>query len=141
MTAYPRLLDAIDTRVAELGYHAVSPAERTIFLVCALDAEMTRGSVLDWLSSPSGERAVDTVAALNEIGASRCAAIVEQMLAPFGPDGPPKEEGARVAAIEALEPATVERWRALAAELCEWPDDIDALLRAFIANHVELQPG
>jgi hypothetical protein len=63
MTAYLQLLNAIDTHVAKFGYHAVSPAERTIVLVCALDAEMTRGSFLDCLSSSSGELAVDTVAA------------------------------------------------------------------------------
>ena len=51
MTAYLQLLDAIDTRVAKFRYHAVLAAERTIAVICALDAEMTRGSVVDWASS------------------------------------------------------------------------------------------
>jgi hypothetical protein len=130
----------IRSRVADVGYHAASPAERTVFLICDLDVEMTFRSALDWLGSPAGELAMETARALRDVGASRCAALFDEMMALFGPAGPPKHHAAREIAIEALSPATIERWEVLAAELGKWPDDIGALLEAFIAKHVEPRP-
>ena len=136
MPTYDEALAIADTIV---GAHdgdprRVSGAVRTFHLIGRLYFEVTAGGVPRWLTNRSGRYTTETVKALEEIGASECAAVVREILGLFG-TGLPEDEVQRSAEVEKRYPAAWPRWRELGDCLLDWPDDVDALLRAHFASH------
>jgi transposase len=71
------------------------------------------GGVVQWLTNGSGAYAVETVSALDEIGARHAAATVRSILAFFEAGAPPHDPMARAAVVEQLLPSAEAAWRQL----------------------------
>jgi hypothetical protein len=136
-TSYDEAINAADAAVRARGFdaRAVSPAVRTVYLVGQLDFELTTGGVIQWLTNRSGGYASDTAHALDEIGATNCATLLRKILSFFRDGAVPEDDVARVAQIGLLRPAVDAAWRELGDSLLEWPDDVDVLLRRYVASH------
>lgn len=135
MDRYVGALRAADAIVARHGYdvHAVPHPVRVVYLVGQLEFELVGGGVAQWLSNRSGRYAGATVAALREIGAEACACIVERMIVPIGPEERLDDDAWRADVVRLAPIDVVGAWRSLADDLLEWPDDVDALLRRYVA--------
>jgi hypothetical protein len=134
---YDDALRFADEAVRARGHDPRSTAHavQVLYLVGQLDFEITTGGVIQWLTNRSGRYPAETVGALEEIGASRCAAIVKDILALF-PGGRPSENDVdRTSQVQRLLPSAEPTWRALGDSLLDWPDDVDALLREFVDHH------
>lgn len=103
-----------------------------VYLITQLDFEITNGGVAQWLTNSSGKYAVETAAALREVGASRCAALVDELMLQLGDQWSPLDEAKRSALVAALLPNIHSQWRTLADELLGC-DDVDTLLRRYIS--------
>ncbi len=115
---------------------ALPPSMQTVDLINYLDFEVHLGSVYGWLIN-MGHEGPDTVKALEAVGAHRCAALVREILE-FFPDGEPApDDRDRVRQMETASEADLDRWRELGERLLQWPDDIHALLQAYITAHEE----
>jgi hypothetical protein len=135
MIPFEEALASADRQVGERGVDHVSSVVRSVYLITQLDYEITLGSVLGWLTNTSGGYARETAQALDEIGATKCAEIVHQIISPFGANAPPLDDVARSVEVQRLVPANDKFWRKLADQLLEWPDDVDRLLREFVQRH------
>jgi Domain of unknown function (DUF4375) len=71
-------------------------AVRVVYLVGQLDFEVTVGGVIQWLTNRSGRCAAETASALEEIGATKCAELVNMVLMAFPGARPPEEDAERV---------------------------------------------
>ena len=74
---------------------------------------------------------MDTVAALDAIGASQAAALVRRAVAMFPESDPPRDRDTRCALMEQL-PAQAEEWSALDDQFYAYPDDLTSLLRRYV---------
>jgi hypothetical protein len=132
---YEEALTFADAEVLRLGHEHVAWPVLVMHLIGKLDFEITCGGVVQWLGNTSGGYTRETIKALEEIGARRCAEIVRQIVAPFPGGVPLADEVARTAQVVDLDPNHYPMWNRLADELLEWPDDVDQLLRAHFAAH------
>jgi hypothetical protein len=130
-----KVFSTTDARVAKAGIEYVSLPVQIVYLTTHLEFEIALGGVLGWLGNDSGRYARETVDALQAIGAAQSAAIVQEMIAPFG-DGPAKDDISRANQIAALVAQRNTRWSVLERELLNWRDDMGELLQSFIERHV-----
>ena len=140
MSDYVQALHAVDAAVARHGFEigAVSHPIAVVYLVGRLEYEVAGGGVVQWLTNRSGRYAALTVAALTEIGAEKCASIVDRIIQTLGAGTDFADDAQRVAAVQRVAASAQAAWRDLADELLDWPDDIDALLRSYVAaNRME----
>ena len=137
MGGYREALRIADSLVLEQGGNVamVPGAVRAVYLIGQLDFEVTVGGVEQWLTNSSGRYTAETISALVEVGAHRCAEIVREIVSSFPHGRLPLDDADRVALIGRLMPLQGERWRDLSEMLLDWPDDIDALLRRHVAEH------
>lgn len=108
---------------------------RVTRLLGQMSFEISVGGVPLWLVNTSGKHAVDTVEALEEIGAHDCAGIVRRMLAFFPDHAPPEDDGTRAMQVEQVRSRAEAVWRDLADQLLGWPDDVESLLHTYVSNH------
>jgi hypothetical protein len=121
-------------RAHDFDLERVSPPIRSVYLISRLEFEITLGSVEGWLTNSSGRWAHETVAALEEIGAARCAALVREMLR-WLPAAALRDETDRMRAVRSAKPRAEDAWRRAADELLEWPDDLEMLIAQYAAKH------
>jgi hypothetical protein len=109
---------------------------QAVHLVGQLDFEVNLGGLLGWLTNSSGGYGAETVVALDDIGAHRCAMILRTALMSF-PDGKPAKDGPeRTRQIQSLLPAAAQSWRQAGDALLASPDDVAKLLEAYVTRHV-----
>jgi hypothetical protein len=111
-------------------------AMQVVHLVGRLDFEIANGGVLQWLTNQSGRYTVETIAALDEIGAADCANIVRKIV-DFFPGGKlPEDEVERATLVEELCPVAYPAWCELGdSYLQPGPDDVDWLLGRYVELH------
>ncbi len=133
-----RALKATDKAWTASGHdlRALSAALQVVHLIDQLQLEVLLGSIYGWLIN-LGADGPATAAALDSVGAHECAALVREALSFFPSGTPASGDRERVQPMEMASESDVNRWRELGARLLEWPDDIHALLQAYITAHEE----
>ena len=114
------------------GYSSLTPAERVAYCIDALEREVSNGGFRQFFDNSSGDTAMDTVAALDAIGASQAAALVHRAVAMFPGSDPPRDRDTRCALMEQLPAAAEEEWSALDDQFYAYPDDLTSLLRRYV---------
>jgi hypothetical protein len=132
-----RVSEAVWAREAALGVDALSPAERVFLCVWNLEAEVNNGGFEQFFINSAGDNAVETPAALREIGAAQAAVIAEEANGLFRPSGPPTDRDARAEALERLGGPATDALNALDARFYKYPDNLEALLRQFVERNRE----
>lgn len=94
--------DLLEDRWERIGYESLLPVERDFILTWWLEAEASNGSLHQYFSNSTGDSALDTVTALDRIGAPRAADILRDAIKLFG-DGPyPTDRNERNKILDAL---------------------------------------
>lgn len=94
--------DRLEERWRRSGYDALLPVERDFILVWWLEAEASNGSLHQYFANSTGDAAIDTLAALDRIGAPRAAIVLRDAMKLFG-DGPyPIDRAERNAILNSL---------------------------------------
>jgi uncharacterized protein DUF4375 len=120
-------------REAAIGFAKLTEAERTAFMVDQLEREVNNGGFAQFFLNSSGDHAAETPMALRAIGAAQMARIVEEALAPFGRAGPSRDTTTRSEQIEALGEAAEDVWSTCDSKFYEYPDNLAAQLRGYVA--------
>ena len=120
-------------REAAIGFAKLSDGEKTAFLVDQLEREVNNGGFSQFFLNSSGDHARETPEALRAIGASQMAVIVEEALVPFGSTGPSPHQEARGEQLDELGEEAETVWSECDSKFYEYPENLAALLRAFVA--------
>lgn len=139
----PEFLDALqrflsdkhNTRAAEMSRH-----ELGFLCVRELAEEVTNGGFDQYFFNSAGNYAADALWCLRTIGAETTASILERAMAQFPGGQVPDLRHDRQAVMDALPDTVQEVWDALDQAFYLSPDDLDALLTAFVrANEREFR--
>lgn len=129
------LSNLVCRRAWSLGVGALSQAERVTYLVDELEREVNNGGFLQYFANSAGDWARETLEALLVIGAPLMAEVLERAMVAFPPPGPSDDRDVRGAQLEALGEEQHARFDPLDAEFCAYPENLTALLRAFVTEH------
>jgi hypothetical protein len=114
------------------GFEALSEAEQTVYCLDALEREVNNGGFSQFFFNSSGDTALETVSALERLGARHTAGLVRRAVSVF-PDGPSPQRDAREKQMDGLPESARELWSKLDEEFFEYRDNLAALERAYVA--------
>lgn len=116
-------------------------ADQILVVIWGLEADVNNGGFGQYYYNGAGDQALLAPWALRTIGANRMAEIVARANAVFGPDGPSPNGVARhaqLALVEPLRDGVPSPWDALDPEFFSYPDNIAALLEAWLRERGRL---
>jgi len=125
----------VGRRAYTLGFAALSTAERVAFCVDELEREVTSGGFHQYFVNAGGNYAREAQAALVTIGAPAMAALLARAMDHFPSPGPPADQEARCALVEAMGDEAFESFAPLDDAFCAYPEDLGALMRTYAAAH------
>ena len=114
---------------------SLSEPDRVLVTIWGLEAEVNNGGVDQYYLNGAGDQAFFAPVALSLIGANQMAAIVKEANAAFGAAGPPPDWQLRRERLLGLTGREAGLWDRLDGEFYEYPDDIAALLTAYLRAH------
>jgi len=117
------------------GFEALTPAERVAYCVDALEREVANGGFEQFFSNSSGDTAMETVAALEEIGAAQAAALTRQAIAVIPGGNPPRDREKRCELLDTVGEDGRNEWSELSSRFWEYPDDLTSLMRKYVVAH------
>jgi hypothetical protein len=130
------LSDFINSRPTP--FERMSPGEQAAYCVDELEREVNNGGFEQFFLNSSGDYARPVVDALQRIGATQAAQLVDRAIAPFGTTGPSPDRDTRTAQVEILGEPARDLWNALTEAFLKYPDDLTGLLRRYVeANKSE----
>ena len=129
------LSERSSARFFETPFEELTEPERVFVAVWTLEADVNNGGFDQYYLNSSGDHAWFAPTALRAIGAEQAAAIVEKANAEFGPDGPPRDHEIRLAEFDEVSVKAAKRWDDLDQAFYAYPDDLTALLGAYVQAH------
>jgi hypothetical protein len=127
--------DQIRARELELGRDGLAHADRVFVAIWDLEAQVNDGGFHQWLFNSTGDRAVETVAALREVGASDAAALCERVFALLPAGRPSPDHGARQQQLEDAGDDFEDACSELDDELSDLEDDLRDRLYSYLRAH------
>ena len=112
------------------------PAELVVWYVSALESEVNNGGFSLFFMNSAGDRAVETLDALRQLGARKMMGLLSDAIAVFPPPGPSPNRETRQKQIDTLPPTAQDIWNRLDQEFYRYPDDLPSLMRSFVKSHV-----
>ncbi len=122
------IIDAVQKKELRDGYDSLTPAEKIVSLVSALEAEMNNGGFDQLFFHAAGDRIGEIIDALRRIGAANAAAIVDEACRIF-PEGKPSAD--RDARQDQLDQLSEESFEELDERFYEYPDPLGELVLAY----------
>ena len=108
-------------------------AQKVFSAVWQVEQEVNNGGFDQYLRNSEADIVAHAPAALRAIGARACARVVASALRVLSPLPPTRAE--RGAALDALGEGGQARLESADAKFYEYPDDLTALLLAYVAGH------
>ena len=129
------LLDRSDIVARECRFeiNSMPPPYKEIYLINNLNFDVANGGFSQWLRNICGGYAEETILALKVVGAKKTADIVQSAITALPKGSLPKADKDRNYMIDLIEGEFAIEWRKVGDLIAEWPDDIDSLLRSFVA--------
>ena len=118
----------------EDGFAALSPEEQVFVCAWEVEAEVNNGGFHQFFFNSAGDRTIETVAALEVIGAPYTASLVRRAADVLGKQ-PPADRNARVKLLLALDDAGPRQFDALDKLFFEYRENPSQLLFAFVQQH------
>jgi hypothetical protein len=120
-------------RQEAVGFAALTEAEQTVYCLDALEREVNNGGFHQFFFNSSGDTALQTIDALERLGAAHTAGIVRRAAALFPGARPPADRDEREKQMSALPDGGSGAWRSLDDAFFEYRDNLAALERAYVA--------
>ena len=122
-------------RYEQVGFADLTEAEQTVYCLDALEREVNNGGFDQFFFNSSGNTALQTLAALERLGAQHPAGLVRRAVAVFPGGQPSADRDERETQMEALPESARELWSQLDDEFYEYKDNLTALERAYVQAH------
>ncbi len=130
-----KISDDLYARQGREGLSGLSECERTFLCVWQLEAEVNNGGFDQFFFNSAGNHAVETVAALEAIGAPKTAALVLEANSILCADGAPKERGDRQRMLTSLSQESTDRLEQLDQKFYQYVESLESLLRVYVERH------
>ena len=126
--------DRACSRYSGSNFDQLDEADKILVTIWGLEGEVNNGGFDQYYFNSSGDLAFHAPVALRRIGAHHMAQITDDANKLFGPNGPARNPDEREAQLLAIAPHGSEprRWDELTRAFQSYPDDISALLAAFL---------
>jgi hypothetical protein len=121
-------------RCEAVGFAALSEAEQTVYCLDALEREVNNGGFSQFFLNSSGDTALETVAALERLGAAHTAGLVRRAVSVFPGARPSADRDAREKQMDALPESASALWSELDRAFLEYRDNLAALERQYVTG-------
>jgi hypothetical protein len=135
------LAESDAARFWKVDYDRLTIAERTFLCVWELESEVNNGGFVQYYENLSGGRATEAPAALEQIGASKVAAIVRSANALFQAGRPDADQESRTAQLEAMSDNAAGELEAFDEQFFDYHDDLTELLYEYVSANREQIAG
>lgn len=127
--SYPETYNKVDNS----GYDSLTDAEKVVFCVGQLEAEINNGGFSQFFLNSSGDFTAETLTALEKIGARKTKQIVQEAASLMG-DTVPSNRNARQGLFEAKSEEIEEQLDDLDARFYLYEDDIASLVNDYLRD-------
>ena len=129
-----KAFDRACSRYSGSNFDQLDEVDKILVTIWSLEGEVNNGGFDQYYFNSSSDLAFYAPVALRRIGAHQMAQITDDANKLFGPDGPARAPDERDAQLLAIAPNGSEphRWDELTRAFQSYPDDISALLAAFL---------
>jgi hypothetical protein len=135
------VMEGIGERIEAGGLDALTDAERYYFAIWWLESEANNGALEQFFRNPPGTLAHDALAGLRAVGAYRMAEIFQSAIELFPNAGVPEDLADRNHILDTFSPEQQHGLDQLSDAFTDYPDDLPALLSAYVDNHQQQFPG
>jgi hypothetical protein len=130
----------ISDKIHRTGFGSLSLPERVLHHVYWLESEINNGGFEQYFINSSGDYALDTPSALDEIGAYETAKIVKQAIDIFPGGEPPLVREDRIKKIDSMDESTRDKYSELDLEFLKYPEPLEELqVQYMIAKKNQIQ--
>lgn len=130
----------ISDKIQKKGFDSLSHAERVLHHVYWLESEVNNGGFDQFFFNSSGDYALDTPTALDEIGAHHTANLVKRALDLFPGGSPSRDREQRVEQLDSMDEAIRDQFADLDSEFFEYQDPLGELqVKYMAANKHQIQ--
>jgi Domain of unknown function (DUF4375) len=126
------IVDEIQTKEGQHGFDGLDQKEQVFIAVWSLEAEVNNGGFHQYFDNTAGDTWQAAVIALQKIGATHTAGLLQSAAEVFGPRGPNSERGVRQREVEALSKPSRERLDAFDRRFFEYKESLSELLTTFM---------
>jgi len=126
-----------DAKAQQVGLASLSPTERVVVLISRANFEIELGGLDAFYCNSAGDEAVQTVAALEAVGANQAAMILRTANALFAGGAPPRDREKRFEALEVVRKLPNSPLDSLTGKIYRDDPDIFSRLCHFIEAHAE----
>lgn len=119
-------------KMERVGFDGLSRPEQRIGCLTELEMEISNGGFDQYYWNSPGDHALETVAALQELGAAYTATLLIEANAVFGPEGPNKVRDERWKQMDLLPEGARRRWFDLDHRFDEYTDNLSDLAATYI---------
>lgn len=130
----------IADKIHRHGFDNLSHPEKVLNHVYWLESEVNNGGLEQFFSNSSGDYALDTPAALDEIGAHHTAELVRKAIRFFPGGAPSRDRQQRVEQLHSISETTINQFGEIDTEFFEYRDPLEELqIKYMLANKDQIQ--
>ena len=130
----------LSDKIHQKGYDSLSEPEEVLNCVYWLESEINNGGFEQFFANSSGDYALDTPAALDEIGVPHTARLVKRAIDIFPGGLPPRDMQQRIEKMNLIDEETVNQFENLTSEFLEYRDPLEELqFKYMVANKDQIQ--
>jgi len=134
------IIDECDSKRQQYGFEKLNDSERVVSLVSYFHYELEMGGIDGFYYSSAGDYAVETVWALEQVGATHAAKALKQINALFAGGAPPKDQGPRQEDLERLSSLADDPFEELEEEFLSDDPGVWERLEKFIFMRLDELP-
>jgi len=126
------------TQLGRVAFADQDEHQKVFSAIWALESQVNNGGFSQYFVSSDGDTAEFAPRALRAIGARACADIVERALRTMSASPLPASQSAREELVDSAPEDVQDRLEELDEAFLAYPDDLTALLFAYVANHPDV---
>jgi len=127
----------IADKIHKTGYDSLSIPEQVLHHVYWLESEVNNGGFHQYFYNSSGDYALDTPGALDQIGAHHTAKLLRRAIELFPGGPPPRDLQQRREQLDSLSEAARAKLEKLDSEFYEYHDPLEELQVKYMLAHQE----
>ncbi|MBM96882.1 MAG: hypothetical protein CMI09_13680 [Oceanospirillaceae bacterium] len=135
--SFLQITDVIYDKEADIGYDALSEAEKTVFCIDGLLREMENGGFSQFVHHDIGARIDDTLLALRNIKSKDVSPLFEKFLALFDGQPVPRDEDDRIEMFESIENEQADVISSLDDDYYDTTENLVGLTLGYVSRHLK----
>ena len=133
--------DKVSDRFNKVGFCGLNESEKIFWSIWELEGNVNNDGFEGFFDYPSGDYAVETVYALEKIGAVKTANIVRRANNIFKEGRPPRDHNLRQDQLFAMSDSSKEELNSLDNEFYKYEENLSQLVYNFVKMHLADFPG